>query len=157
MEMGLSVTMIISLSSSFVHPFLFFSLPFFSHLLLSPQYSTPLYFLASFSSSPSTTFLLSFIPVQFIKSIHSLTLALTTFQFPPFNTPLLNMTTEKSKVTASKTVAVAEDGTGVIALDPWLSPYKTALQERYSISTLSSLLRCFDAVVTYPQDRTFTF
>lgn len=66
------------------------------------------------------------------------------------------MTTEKSKVTASKPAAAAvEDGTGVIALDPWLSPYKSALQERYSISTLSSLLRCFDAAVTYLQDRIF--
>ncbi|KAF9292384.1 alpha-1,4-glucan branching enzyme [Linnemannia elongata] len=43
------------------------------------------------------------------------------------------MTTEQSKVSASKsTAAAAEDGTGVIALDPWLSPYKTALQERYA-------------------------
>ncbi|KAG9066326.1 alpha-1,4-glucan branching enzyme [Linnemannia hyalina] len=43
------------------------------------------------------------------------------------------MTTENSKVTASKqTAAATEDGTGVIALDPWLSPYKTALQERYA-------------------------
>lgn len=61
------------------------------------------------------------------------------------------MTTEKNKVTA-------EDGTGVIALDPWLSPYKTALQERYSIPTLISLLLLyFVAVHTYFQDRAFIF
>lgn len=68
------------------------------------------------------------------------------------------MTTEQSKVSASKsTAAAAEDGTGVIALDPWLSPYKTALQERYSMLTVSSLLHCFDAADTYLQDRAFMF
>jgi hypothetical protein len=72
------------------------------------------------------------------------------------------MTTEKNKVTATKTTAAApapkaaEDGTGVIALDPWLSPYKTALQERYSLPTLIS--RFCDALLpshTYFQYRAF--
>ncbi|KAF9569561.1 alpha-1,4-glucan branching enzyme [Mortierella alpina] len=41
------------------------------------------------------------------------------------------MTTE-NKVTAGAAGTSFEDGTGVIQLDPWLAPYKTALQERYA-------------------------
>ncbi|KAG0202320.1 alpha-1,4-glucan branching enzyme [Mortierella sp. GBA30] len=41
------------------------------------------------------------------------------------------MTTE-NKVTAAAVTPALEDGTGVIQLDPWLAPYKSALQERYA-------------------------
>jgi len=41
------------------------------------------------------------------------------------------MTTEH-KVAIGAAATSLEDGTGVIQLDPWLAPYKTALQERYA-------------------------